>query len=222
MLKSTSDFNRALIVIILILVLGFNIHYDYLKHKLNIIMNDISSAKPHQETQEKIDQLTKIDKLKGIESSLIIPQVLLYLDANKPQEALDHIDKNQSFFTSKPDYLLIRNFSNFKAHSLMANTNKTLESYSELKKIKTSNFKSKHMNLLYNWDEIEALQLMSIKKYKQALQLLLKIDDKYFNPREKVHLYHEIKTCYAKTQNKVMAENYQKKIIDINPRSPQL
>ena len=220
MIKTTSMVNRVFIFITLLLVLGFNIHYDYLKYKLNIIMKNIALAKSYIQTQQKIDHLNRIDKLNGVKTSLYIPQVLLFLDGNKPQEALDFMEKNHKFFTSKPDYLLIKNFTIFKAHSLMANTSKTLASYSELKKMKESNFKSKHMNLLYNWDEIEALQLMSVKKYRQALELLLKINDNYLNPREQVHLYHEIATCYDKTQNKAMAEEYQNKIIAINPESP--
>lgn len=208
-----------LIILVLVVVLGFNIHYDYLKIKLNKVMAMIANADNANDIYEEITKIKSKDRLKGLQDSFVIPEILLSLDDNNPKLTLDLISSNMDFLKSKPDYLLIYRFATFKAFSLIGNSSKTLEAYNELILLKESNFKSKHMSLLFNWDEIYGINLMTLKKWKQAESVLNSINTNYFNNRELIQLNNELRLVYNRLGRIAEEKKCITKIKSINAKS---
>lgn len=212
--------NKPMVIGIIIVVLAFNIFYDYLKYLLNDIMKSIIFSENSDEIIKKIDHLEKVDIFKGLKSSLIIPKLLLSMDMNDPNSTLEILNKEQKFFTSKPDYLLISKYSKFKANTLMDNKRHYTKSYEDLLKLRESNFKSSKMNLLFNWFQIDGLYKLQLKNYSQSAQLYDKVETKNLNPREQVHYYYELAQNYKGMKNYKKYKEITTIIESISPHSP--
>lgn len=221
-MQQESIFMKFVIAIIAIIVLGVSVFYEFLKLKYSQLQKSLVSASNHQETLQLRNQLVSLDKVKGMKDSVTLFDVLFLLDQNKPQEVLNLIDENEKLFKSSLDALLIKRHSIFKAYQLLGNRTQSKKAYQELEKLKETNLnKAKKMNLLYNWQQIEALNTFyNQQDYQKALKQYQSIDTSKYNPRELIHLYSEYKELAKRINNKELVNELNSKIIAINPSSP--
>lgn len=212
--ESQSLFMKIFIGLTAIIVLFFTWFYEYLKHLYTQAQYSLVSAQNPQDIHQKINHIKKLDKVGGMKDSLVTLETLLALDENNPQKAIDLINNNEKLFKANPDLLLIKKHSLFKAYTLLNNKTQAKKAYQELEALKQTNFKKNKMNLLYNWDQIEALaQGYLLNKSDKALNKYKKLDTTRYNPRELVQMYHEMNQI-------TQSHQYSSLIESINPNSP--
>lgn len=213
---------KVLTSLVALVVLSITLFYEYLKHKYEKLQLLLIKSENIAEIEAAKNELVSLDKLNGLKDSITLFNVLYSLDKNKPLETLSLINENEKLFKSNLDALLIKRYSTFKAYQLLDNKTKAKKAYQELIKLKETNFKQTNkMNLLYNWDQIEALHLSYIKQdYQKALKLYNSIDTSKMNPREILHLNVEKRFIAIKTRNIDLLNKTNKIIKDISTDSP--
>lgn len=204
----------------ILIILAIALLYDYLKYQIEYVMIMLAEANNVDDIQNQINIIKKRDLFKGVENSLILPQLFLYLDQNKPQSALDYLEEHQKFLKSKLDYLLIYRTIHFKVHVMLNQHDQAIIAYQKLIKLKDTNLKNKKMKLLFNWDQIEALYNFELKKYKRSRNLYNRIDITHFNKREMLHYYYEQKILSIKSNDKQLFLSLSEKMSSINRQSP--
>ncbi len=213
---------KAFIAIFSVIVLVITIYYDYLKRQYYQLQQALILSKNNGETLKLRDEFIKKDYFKGFKDSIILFDVLFSLDENMPQKTLQLLEENDRFFRSSLDMLLVKRYSTFKAYTLLNNRSQAKKAYDELLKLKDTNLnKSKKMNLLYNWDQIEALNIgFNLHKFRQAIQLYNQLDDSKMNNRELLHLNVE-KRMFGQQLNDLAVVNLANGVINsISEDSP--
>ncbi len=222
LIRSTNDiFTKIFFTIVLILVVAFNLLYDYLKYlyqKLQIAFTIELDLGQAQKLKEKI---IKFDVFKGFKDSLLLSDVLMSLDNNQPQLTLDLLDSNPKFFTSSVDMIYIRNHSAFKAYTLLENRSKSKQTFQELNKFRevSQRKNNKQISPLYNWDQIDALYLYITKDYKKSVELYKKSNVNNMNPRELTHYYYEYYLSLLAIGNLNEAKTTMSSLKKLNPES---
>lgn len=178
------------------LILSISLYYEYLKwiyQKMIFSLTmetNIPLAKKYQE------KLIKQDFLHGFKQSIILFDSLLLLDEGKYEECLIHMKKNENFFRSTLDYLLIFYHNKLICYYFLNEHEKGLKQINKLLEIKSLN--QKKYSPLFPWDEIEALRFFFEGRIKKSIQTFLRIESKYLNAREKTYLYYMLAQGYKK------------------------
>lgn len=222
--QQTSLLMKVIVATIAVVALVVSVFYEYLKYKYTKLQLSLIESTSLEDTKRKRDELERIDMLKGMKGSLILFDVLFSLDNCNPEETLLILNNNEKLFKVNLDYVLIKRFSTFKAYTLLGNRTQSKKAYAELIKLKKTNIKkSNKLHLLYNWDQIEALNLaFNLQDYTKANKLYHSIDSSKMNPREKLHLFYETKYVANKLGIVDAKNEYNKKIREINQNSPFL
>lgn len=207
-LSTSSLIMKGFIAVFSVIVLAITIYYDYLKRQYYELQKALIMSESVIATQTLRDGFIKKDTFKGFKDSILLFDVLFSLDNNQPELTLQLLEENDRFFRSSLDMLLVKKYSAFKAYTLLENRSQSKKAYDELVKLRETNLnKSKKMNLLYNWDQIEALNLgFNLHKYSQALKLYNQVNTSKMNNRELLHLNVE-KRWIGKQLNEVNVIN---------------
>lgn len=196
--------------------------YEYLKIKFTDLQKSLVTAKNIAQTEEKRDNLNKLDFKRGMKDSITLFDVLFTLDKNQPQQTLNVLKENEPLFKVNLDNLLIKRYSTFKAYTLLNNRTQAKAAYHELSKLKETNLnKAKRMSLLYNWQQIEALNTyFNQQDYKKAIKMYNDIDTSNMNPRELLHLNVEKREVAKHLRNQQIIDETNSVINSISDDSP--
>lgn len=220
--SANDTLTRILFSVVMILVLAFNILFDFLKHLYFLMQKALIVDCDFAEVEKNRNRLVHFDVLKGMKTSLILFDTLYLIDQNKPEEVFALLDKEQRFFSGHLDYLFIRYHSLFKCYTLINNKNQAKKAYHELNKLRDVSLRraNKQMNLLYNWKQIDGLLNYVEKDYKKAFSAYIACSTANMNSRELTHYYYEFALVCHKANNKKQFRNCLDTLIEINPSSP--
>lgn len=222
LIGNTHDpFTKVFFTAVLVLVVLFNILYDYLKYLYQQLQIAFTIELDLEKAQNFRDKICKHDLFKGFKDSILLSDLLISLDTNQPQLTLDLIDSNPKFFTSSMDMIYIRNHSIFKAYTLLENRTKSKQAYQELNKLRdVSQRKSnKQLSPLYNWDQIDALYFYISKNSKKSIEKFKNCNTSTMNPRELTHYYYEYYLALLSLEKNKEAELIMKSLKNLNPQS---
>lgn len=213
---------KIFVFVVAVIVIGVTLFYEYLKKKYTDLQKSLVTAHSIKETQALRDELVKLDKVNGMKDSIALFDVLFSLDKNQPEETLRLLDQNDKFFRSNLDMILVRRFSTFKAYTLINNRTQTKKAVQELYKLKETNLnQSKKMSLLYNWDQIEAMNLgYAQNDPRKALKVYQSMDTSKMNPRELLHLNVEIREMAHRIKDEGLITETNEVINSISIDSP--
>lgn len=217
-----SPLMKWVIGIIATIVVFVTIYYEYLKVRYTYLQKSLVTANSISETQQLRDNFVKLDKFKGMKDSITLFDVLFSLDNNQPEMTLQILEDNEKFFKSNLDMILVKRFSTFKAMTLLNNKTKSKKAYQELLKLKETNLnKSKKMNLLYNWDQINAMNLgYNSNDANKAIKIFKQLDTSKMNPRELLHLNVEIREMARRIKDNALYQQADNVIKSISVDSP--
>ena len=136
-------------------------------------------------------KILKFDLFKSYTQTLKIMETLLLIDENKAEECLTFLEDNEKLFKQNLDYLLIRNYSAFKAYFMIDNKSKVKKFYPEVTKLKGAKIKGSKVSPLYSWEEIDAVYYLSSKDYKKSRNAFESAHLGNMNSRELSHFYYE-------------------------------
>lgn len=225
LIASSNNLTASLLyTCVLIVVLSFNILYDYLKK----LLQDMQKALVVDCDDTKVvllrNKIRKIDFINGMKNDLILFDILHELDKNNPDAVLDLLSKNKKFMSGHLDYIFIRDHSEFKAYSLLNNKTRAREAFDKLDTLRETSQRTKNrqMGLLYNWDQIDALNYFVHNDFKKSLKTYLQTNTSKMNNRELIHYYYELGAVYKELKKENEFKTCMDYIKSINPFSPFL
>lgn len=199
---STKLFYAALTFVLL----AVSLYSEYLRKLYNRAIQTLTfDVDPKKANKQMLDLLHK-DYFKDYTNSKIIFDTLYDTDMYQITEGLERLEKHEKFFHSSLDQLYIYHYTKFYLNFILDNTEKVKQEYSFLLRLKGAKVKGNKVSPLYNWEFIDAIYLFSKKNYKESAHMFDKINMKYMNPRERMHVYYQYGqlNCILKKYNKAI------------------
>lgn len=188
---------KILYSLILIIVLGTCLYYEYLKqlyHKtVGILINDCDPIKARHSSE----LLRKRDLFNGFKGSLTIFNVLLLMDEGKYDECRKYLIDNDKFFRASIDNIFIKFHTELQLAWLLDNPSLGESAMTGLNKIRNTN--QKKYSPLFSWDEIDGLNCYIKSRYSKALSYLNHVDASKLNAREQTYLNVLIADAYRES-----------------------
>ena len=186
--------SRVFYFLLLLLILGFALYSEYLKHLFRQAIQAIAFDLDTEKGNEIFNKLLQKDIFHAYKNDKKVLDTLYYLDQMEFDTCLDYIEQNSTFFHSSIDQLLIYHYTKFYCSYNLGHYNVTREEYTKLIRMKTQKIKGAKVSPLYNWEFIDAIYLSSKKEHRQSLNTFKTVNTKNMNNREKIHYYYQ----YAK------------------------
>lgn len=206
---------KACYGILSIIVLSVALWSEYLRKLYHKAIRTLDMDCNPEQAKEIFNDLLKKDFFKGYKKTVLVFDTLYTLDNNDPQACLDVIQKDEKFFRSSLDNLLIRNYSTFYAYHLLNNRTKTKALYPDVMKMRGAKIKGSKVSPLYNWDFIDAVYYLACKDYKKSLQAFERCNTMHMNQRELVHFYYQYAMLAKEMKNPILRDQNYDKIIAI-------
>lgn len=213
---------RIFVIATMLVVIAFNLLFDHLRGLLEKMQIALTIDCDLEEVEGLRTKFKQTDLLRGMKNDLLLFDVLYLLDQNRPEEVIALINSKEKFFSGQLDYLFIKYHSLLKAYSLLHDKEKANESYEAIDKLRQTSLrkKNKRMNLLYNWDQIDALHALVNHQFNQALQKYKACDTRNMNPRELLHFNYELGSVYKALSQSRKAHECFAEVRRISPKSP--
>lgn len=200
---------------LLIVALSIAIYAEYLRTIYQKCIQTLTIDCDPLKADQQFKALLKKDIFKAYNKTYLIFQTLYYADMLDPKNCLNTLEKDEKFFHSSLDMLLVYHYTKFYANFLLNNLEEVKNEYSHLTKLKGAKIKGDKVAPLYNYEFIDSIYQFALKKYKQSLNCFKSINTKNMNPRELLHYHYQLQALYLKLHQPSAAKVHQKEIIKI-------
>lgn len=202
---------KVFYIILVLVVLGISLWAEYLRHLYQKAITILNLDCDPKKAKAAFDDLLHKDFFKAYKKTVLIFDTLYYTDLGDGEACLDTIQKDDKFFRSSLDNLLVRNYTRFYAYFMLNNRTQTKAAYPEVMKLKDKKIKGSKTSPLYNWEFVEAIYQFACKDYKKSLAAFANVNPKYMNNRELAHYYYQYGNLYIVMGQTAKAQEWYEK-----------
>lgn len=189
---------KIILIILCVIVLGFLIHYEYLKKRYDKAIILLNYELKLNEAIKTYDELIKKDFTKYFTNLKVVFDCITNLSNFNTQNVLEIIEKHDKKFRGNINVLFMRYGFIFLSYVYSDQKNKAKKAYKDVLKMKGIKIKGQKFVAVFNFDFLKALNYYIENDFKKALQTINLIDTSYMNNRELLEFHYFKYLIYKK------------------------
>ncbi|NLC96400.1 MAG: hypothetical protein GX675_02390 [Erysipelotrichaceae bacterium] len=189
-INSKSTTVKVILIVIFIVSLVIILVLEYYKYLFNKSIDSLNDDCDPEKGKQYFDKLMKLDRFNLYGKNKFAFDILYNLSINNPKECIHIINKEAKYFSSSINNILIKNTTLMIVYLLTENKNMVKKAYKEILEIKNDKAKFIKASSSFNWDELEAMYMLSNEKYNKSVKIFKSVNTNNMNNREKTQYYY--------------------------------